>query len=104
MEFYQSGNKVIAVSTFAGKPVRGIAKCDPADEFDLEKGKMIAGARCDQKIAMKRLKRAGKKYCEAVTAAADAAAWACRMRDYYMDASDALDYSTEVLASILERS
>ena len=40
-KYYQAGNKVIAVSTFAGRTVRGVAKCNPKDNFDLEKGKML---------------------------------------------------------------
>ena len=51
------GNKVVAKSHFAGKEVCGVAKCNPGDEFNLEKGKELAAARCDQKIVEKRIKR-----------------------------------------------
>lgn len=51
-------NMVVAVSSFAGKKVRGVAKCNPNDTFDIEKGKALAEARCAEKIAKKRLKRA----------------------------------------------
>ena len=54
--------KVIVVSTYAGKNVRGVAKCHPSDSFDNEKGIKIAQARCDLKIAEKRVKRAKGKY------------------------------------------
>lgn len=64
-KFYFAGNKVIAVSSFAGVTVRGVAKCSPNDEFDLEYGKALAAARCGEKIAAKRLKRAQSKYDEA---------------------------------------
>ena len=50
--------KVIAVSTYAGKAVRGVAKCDVNDTFSLEKGKELAAARCNEKIAKKRFIRA----------------------------------------------
>ena len=50
--------KVIAYSTYAGQSVRGVAKCAPDDEFDVEFGKKLAAARCDVKVARKRLKRA----------------------------------------------
>ena len=30
-KYYTAGNKVIAVSTYAGKTVKGVAKCDPKD-------------------------------------------------------------------------
>ena len=62
---YETPNKVIAVSSFAGQTVRGVAKCNPADEFDAEKGAALAAARCGLKIAQKRTKRAYAKVDEA---------------------------------------
>lgn len=56
---------VKAVSTYAGKRVTGKAICHPNDEFDLEKGKELAAARCNEKVAEKRLRRAQKKRDEA---------------------------------------
>ena len=50
--------KVIALSSFAGKAVSGIAKCHPNDTPDLEKGIMLAILRCNQKIAQKKVNRA----------------------------------------------
>ena len=59
--FYTDGKtKVVAVSTYAGKVVRGVAKCDANDTFSLKKGKELAAARCNEKIAKKRLARAQK--------------------------------------------
>jgi hypothetical protein len=49
---------VVAMSTFAGKTVVGVAHCAPSDEFNVETGKKIAAARCSLKIAEKRMKRA----------------------------------------------
>lgn len=63
--FSKDGRKVIAVSSYAGRPVRGIAKCSPEDENDIEKGKALAAARCNLKIARKRFARAAKKVDEA---------------------------------------
>ena len=57
-KFYIAKNKVIAVSTYAGKTVRGVAVCADSDTFDIEKGKRLAAARCNVKIAEKRLKNA----------------------------------------------
>ena len=51
-------NKVIAISSFAGKTVRGVAKCHPGDVFNEEIGKELAAARCGRKIAEKRFNRA----------------------------------------------
>ena len=57
-KYYINGNKVIAVSTYAGRHVRGVAICNPNDEFDLETGKKLAALRCNQKVAEKRMSRA----------------------------------------------
>ena len=59
--YYYTNNKVIAVSTYAGKTVRGVAICAPGDEFNLEFGKKLAAARCNEKVAAKRYERASKK-------------------------------------------
>lgn len=60
--------KVVVVSSYAGKNVRGVAKCHPSDTFNATKGVEIAQARCDMRIAEKRVKRAKEKYNEAVAA------------------------------------
>ena len=49
---------IVALSTFAGRPVRGVARCAPNDTWDVEAGKKLAEARCAIKIAHKRLQRA----------------------------------------------
>lgn len=49
---------IVALSSFAGKTVVGIARCAPSDIFDVETGKKLAAARCSLKIAEKRMKRA----------------------------------------------
>ena len=68
--FYFNKHIVVAVSSFAGNKVRGVAKCCPNDEFNLERGKEIAAARCGEKIAAKRVKRAYDKV-DAAKAALD---------------------------------
>lgn len=101
--FYQTkDNAVIAVSTYAGRTVKGVAKCDPTDTFDIEKGKDLAAARCGHKIAMKRLKRASQKYLEAEAAAHEAIEWLEKMRYYYMDSVDALDEATAELVNLAD--
>ena len=61
--FYISNdNVVVALSTYAGKTVRGVAKCAPEDTFSLEKGKKLAVARCNEKIALKRWKNARRRF------------------------------------------
>jgi hypothetical protein len=64
---YSDGKgKIVIVSTYAGKTVRGVAKCSPNDNFVEAAGVELATLRCDAKIADKRVKRARAKYNEAV--------------------------------------
>ena len=60
-KIYTHDNEVIAVTSFARRPVRATAKCDPRDTFDVEFGKALAIARCDVKVADKRLAAAKKR-------------------------------------------
>lgn len=55
---YFNKNQCIAVTRYAGKNVRAVAKCDPADQFDGVYGERLATARCDVKVAEKRQRRA----------------------------------------------
>lgn len=64
--FIETDNKVICISTFAKKVVRGIAKCSPNDNFNIEIGRKLAQLRCDEKIAKKRMERAILKYGNAL--------------------------------------
>ena len=61
-KFFVVKNMVVAVSSFAGHRVRATAKADPRDKFDIEKGKKLAAARCNLKVAEKRKKHAKKQY------------------------------------------
>lgn len=49
---------VVAISTYAGKTCRGIARCSENDTFDVEYGKRLAAARCNAVVSTKRLARA----------------------------------------------
>lgn len=60
-KIFHHDNEVIAVSSFAKKPVKGVAKCSPHDAYDHRKGEALAIARCDVKVAEKRMKRANEK-------------------------------------------
>ena len=60
------GRKIIALSTYAGKTVRGVAICSEHDQFDVEKGKALAAARCNEKVAAKRYERASRKMNDAL--------------------------------------
>lgn len=78
--------KTIAVSTYAGRTVRGSAICDLADQYNEAVGQKIASARCAAKIAQKRLNRAAKKQVEAQRMVQVAQAHYLKMVAYYNDA------------------
>lgn len=83
-----NGN-IYAISTYAGKTVRGVAKYNPKDKFNEETGMELAAARCNQKVAKKRLARAIKKVNEAQEQFAFAQAYLTKMEDYFVAAEDA---------------
>ena len=86
--FYHIDNKIIALSTYAGKTVKGIAKCSPEDEFNIETGKSLAAARCNAKVAVKRVKNAQKEWSKAVQAYLKAEKHMRKMAQYYEDSVD----------------
>ena len=61
-----NNNTVYCFKTYAGKTVRGISKCHPEDEFNLDDGRKLARARCEHKISRKKLARANKIYLAAL--------------------------------------
>lgn len=77
---------VMALSTYAGKIVKGIAKCLPTDEYDFENGKLLAAARCDTKVCQKRLTRAQKKMHALANAVEETNRQYAMARAYYDDA------------------
>ena len=91
---------VIALSTYAGKIVKGVAKCIATDPFDLEKGKKLAAARCDYKVCLKRLKRAEKKDMQARKLLEEALEYSRRMSNYYADAHSEFNESKSRLKTI----
>lgn len=52
-----SENRVYCMTYYAGKTIKGVAKRDPEDEFDIEVGKKLAKARCDVKLYKAKVKR-----------------------------------------------
>lgn len=79
--------KVIALTTYAGKVVRGVAKCNPTDTWNEEIGKELAAHRCNIKVAEKREKRATQKLAEAAAVYADAMVEYNRALSYASDAT-----------------
>lgn len=90
-------NVIVAISTYAGKTVKGYAKCDPSDTYNFEKGKELAAARCAEKISLKREARAARKLAEAERALASAQAFYDKMLYYSQDAwQDVQDAATRI--------
>lgn len=87
---HTEGNKVVAESTYAGKPVSGVAKCDPIDTFNEELGTDLAIARCNAKIAAKRLSRAERVVKEAMDELHKAVENVCKALAYRKDATTGL--------------
>ena len=64
-KFYTNNKDiVIAVSSYAGKRVKGIAKLNPGDVFNLEYGKRLAQYRCDIKVLTMRERAETIKFME----------------------------------------
>lgn len=93
--FYFAGNKIIAVSTYAGRQVRGVAICHPDDKFDAETGKRIAAARCNHKIAEKRFARAEAKFLDAEKQVEAAQQHLANMREYMNDSYIAMNEAAQ---------
>ena len=101
--FYTDGKtKVIAVSTYAGKVIRGVAKCDVNDTFSFEKGKKLAAARCNEKIAKKRFARAQNANIDVLLEYARLMKKFEKSVSYKDDSQVALDEAQNLVASILE--
>ena len=82
--FRDGSNTVIAISTYAGKTVKGIAK-----------------ARCDAKLSKKRYDNANSKLKAAYDALIAAGKYYNEMVNYKMDAFKAMEAEKENLANIL---
>lgn len=91
---------VVALSSFAGQTIRGVARCSDKDTFNIETGKKLAAARCSVKIAEKRMKRA--EMCSSM--ASDALKfWTQRevqMKNYEVESVVAYQEAVEALAKI----
>ena len=94
---------VVAISTYAGKNVKGYAKMHPNDEFNWEKGRELAIARCNAKIAGMRHKRAQKKLAEAQALMTEAAKYLADMTDYCANAADEVASAKANVAKIMDK-
>ena len=98
----KGGMTTVAVSSYAGRKIKGYAKCSPEDTFDEEKGKQLAEARCRIKYSEKRLNRATNRYIEALNALNEAVKKFEEMKVFYMDCVDQMDEAIENLEKISE--
>lgn len=94
-------NTICAVSTYAGRDVKGYAKCHPDDAFDEEKGMELAAARCNARIAEKRVERAERKVQEALDRLAEAQEFLEDMNIYRQDAINAHVSAMENVAKLI---
>ena len=78
---------VVALTTYGGRIVKGVAKCAEGDTFSLDVGKKLAAARCDLKVCAKRRERAFKKYAEAEKALIELQNYVRKMGNHFSDAS-----------------
>lgn len=102
-KFYATpGPKVVCVSHYAGKPVRGVAICSDQDEYDFDKGCAIAQARVDVSITERRMRRAMDKYYEAYNALKAADDHFEKMRIYVGDAEIQHDAAIAHLSQLLD--
>ena len=101
-KFYFAGNKIIAVSTYAGKLVRGVSICHPEDDFDQETGMRLAAARCNEKVANKRYARAQSQYIKACKARDAAIAHVDAMKEYMNDSFVAMNEAAQSCDTIIK--
>ena len=100
-DFYTTkDNTTIAVSTYAGKTVKGVAKVDPRDKFDAEFGKELAAARWNAKVARKRKMRANRQYSKAKAEYLKAREYLHKMERYQLEASQAYELANYKVAEI----
>jgi hypothetical protein len=96
----ESDRKVECLSSFAGKPVSGVAKCDPGDNFSVETGKKLAKARCDYKVSKKRKKKAYQNYARALKDFEAAKERLYNASEYIIDATLETDKNFNALKEI----
>lgn len=103
-KYYTQGNKIHAVSSFGGKPVRATATCHENDIYDYNIGCKVAAKKCNVKVATKRQRHAEERYNDAMNTYLKAYAEyvaALEYKQYAQDAyngamNDLLDYYEEI--------
>ena len=82
---------IIATTTYAGRLVKGVARCHEADEWNEEIGKKIAAYKCNLKVQKKRLESLymSKAYTEMAL-------------DYYMENLNQLEILIDAATDALD--
>ena len=93
---------MICESTYAGRTVKGIAKCSPEDEFDYEYGCNLALARCDAKIAEKKIKNANRWLTTAMENFNEAYREIEKAQKYMSEVYDEMNYCNHILDELEE--
>lgn len=100
--YVMAGRKIIALSTYAGKTVRGVAICSEHDKFNIEKGKALAAARCNEKVAAKRYARANQKLIEALDERNTSYEKCAKAEQYYHDSFVAYNEAAQEVDALLK--
>lgn len=101
--YKSSKGDIIAVSSYAKKTVKGVAKCSPTDEYDEKFGEELAIARCDLKVCKKRRARARTKLAESAKEFNRAYKKYANMKEYEADAEDSYAVAKKKLDSLLTK-
>ena len=101
-KFIHNDRETICISSYAKKTVKGIAKASTEDIYDKEKGELLAKARCDYKVAQKRVKNAAARLLEAEDLMNTITDYYERMSNYYDDAIAERTVAKNSLESLLE--
>ncbi|MBR1453563.1 MAG: hypothetical protein IJ593_02805 [Lachnospiraceae bacterium] len=101
-KFSFDGNTVTAQSTYAGEIVTAKAKCHEHDEFSHEKGMEIAAARCNAKVAKRRLAASNRALKEAKELIEEINFYHQRMAQFNNDAQTAYEEAMDRLEAVLK--
>lgn len=100
-QYYDSPDKIVCVTRFAGCTVKGTAKWVHLGPYDATYGRMLAKARCDEKVAVRRKAIAQKEFEDARRRYEAAYAYCDKMGKYLSDAlkqeSEAKNYTQTIL-------
>lgn len=97
--YYNMDSEIVVCTTkYHDKIIRGVAKCNPGDCFELATGKKLAYLRCKQKCAKKKLNRAHEVYGRAADNEERARKNVLSAYEFVSDALEQLDQINEELS------